>query len=430
MLNKKSTEVLVVGAGPVGLCAALLLAKRGLRVQIIDEHFRSTTRSYALALHPASLELLDQLGLAEQIIAAGRRLDTVALYSEGVRVGEVPCGQLRAKYPFLVVLPQAALEQTLETALRAAGVEVEWNERLRDLAADGEAVNARIEHLTKESVGYAYAHTEWVVDKEIGARAALVLGADGHASAVRRSLRLSFDEVGAAQYFAIFEFSSGAPLDEGCLLLGPRAAVAWPLANGRCRVSFEIDEAEAALAARDKSRLAVVAGYGTFSQLEPALLSRLLRERTPWLAGAVGEVAWSLAVRFEQRMARQWGRGRIWLLGDAAHLGLPIGVRSMNMGLLEARALGERIFSILRDGAGVETLAAFGNAWSGRWRSMNEAPRAVRAKSGAPEWAARHAAQLAATLPASDDHLAAALGLLGLELPGAAPEPAADALRR
>ena len=78
MPGPSRTEVLVVGAGPTGLLAALQLVHRGLRVEVIDEEWRPAGHSYALALHPRSLERLAEVGLAEETIAAGRRLELPA----------------------------------------------------------------------------------------------------------------------------------------------------------------------------------------------------------------------------------------------------------------------------------------------------------------------------------------------------------------
>ena len=78
-LRKSSTEALVVGAGPVGLFAALKLAREGIEVEIIDSQWRSAARSYALALHASTLELLDGFGLSDSLLEAGRKVASVGL---------------------------------------------------------------------------------------------------------------------------------------------------------------------------------------------------------------------------------------------------------------------------------------------------------------------------------------------------------------
>ena len=76
MFSHPDPEVLVVGAGPVGLVAAMFLQQYGVRVEIVDMHQRTTQHSYALAIHPRTLRVLDEVGLAEGLIASGRKLTT------------------------------------------------------------------------------------------------------------------------------------------------------------------------------------------------------------------------------------------------------------------------------------------------------------------------------------------------------------------
>ena len=92
--------------------------------------------SYAGALHPYTLLLLDQLGLAEEVLKAGRRLDAIGFCEGGSRRAEIRLSELSAKFPFLMVLPQSRLESLLETALsQRAGVKVNWKRRFSTLRA-------------------------------------------------------------------------------------------------------------------------------------------------------------------------------------------------------------------------------------------------------------------------------------------------------
>ncbi len=77
---KRKTDVLVVGGGPVGLFTALQLAEKGVEVQVLEEQWRAASRSYALALHPASLSLLGELGIAEALVDRGNRVESVGFY--------------------------------------------------------------------------------------------------------------------------------------------------------------------------------------------------------------------------------------------------------------------------------------------------------------------------------------------------------------
>ncbi len=414
MFGKKSCEVLVVGAGPVGLYTALMLAERAVRVRIVEEQFRSTTRSYALALHPTTLDVLEEVGLLDRLVASGLRLDTLAFYGEGRRLGELNYGALETSNPYVLVLPQSELEQALVERLTALGVEVDWNHRVTALEPEADFVTVGTEKLTKESVGYATAHTEWAVEREESMRASFVVGADGHASRVRRQLGLPFPRVGQEQHFAVFELiTAGAALDEARILLGEGLGVLWPLGNGRYRCSFAVSANETAAVERDKSRVVPVPGYGTFGQLEPAVLRRLLAERAPWFEPRIVEVIWSLALRFERRLVPELGLGRVWLAGDAAHLAAPIGVHSLNLGLQEARDLCRHLYGALRAGLPVEAVAAFGREWQPRL-AAHFSPQPLRMTPAAPDWARRYASVLHQVVPASGEDLTRLLEQIGV----------------
>ncbi len=415
MLGKRDTEVLVAGAGPVGLYAALLLSERGIRVQIVDEQHRSTTRSYALALHPRSLELLDEVGLTPELVAAGRKLEAVTFHADGKRQAEVRLAELKSRYPFVLVLPQSALEAALERRLADHKVEVDWSHRLSEVELGESSATIGVQKLSKESVGYAISHTEWVVERESSTRAAFVLGADGHHSRVRRELGIPFESVGPSQFFAIFEFTADRPApSELQVVLGERVSVLWPLGGNRHRWSFEIAPTEAEESEREKSRVVVMLGHRSYSFLDVSMLRRLVGERAPWVEGSVGELAWSLAARFERRLASELGRGSAWLAGDAAHLAAPMGVQSMNAGLWEARELCERMVASLREGGRRDELARFGAEWSRALKPVMTTASSVEATKEASAWVRGNAARIVDSLPASGEHLEALMAQLGL----------------
>src|SRR5512134_589408 len=143
MVLQGETQVLVIGAGPVGQFVALSLAQRGLKVDVLDEQWRGSVHSYALALHPLSLSLLDECGAADELIRAGERIDRVAFYRGRDRVGEVDFSRLDGPFPFVLVVPQSSLEQALEQQLRQSKVRVWWNHQALSIEQDGARVVAR-----------------------------------------------------------------------------------------------------------------------------------------------------------------------------------------------------------------------------------------------------------------------------------------------
>src|SRR5579862_7899755 len=230
-MRETQTEVLVVGAGPVGLWCALLLAERGLEVTLIDREARTTARSYACAIHPSTLQLLDRLGLAQSVIERGNRIDTIAFYDGANRQAEIHMAKSGGEFPFLVILPQSSLEDLLEQRLRAAGVRVHWNHRFEGLTEDEETVSATIEELEGTSTGYIVPHWETVVKNRATMRTQFLIGADGHNSMVRPRAGLEYQKVGETESFAAFEFETREKTvnELRVVLDGTTTNVLWPL---------------------------------------------------------------------------------------------------------------------------------------------------------------------------------------------------------
>lgn len=420
MARKHETEVLVVGAGPVGMLSALVLADRDVEVEIVDEEWRPAARSYALALHPSTLEVLDEEGLAGELLGDGHRVNRVAFYDGGDRQAEISYAELPGAYPFLLVLPQKTLETALERRLERRGVEVRWNHRLAGLAVDGDRPVATVERLAKESTGYSVATTVWVVDDERVTSAHTVIGADGHRSSVRRALGIDFESLGEPELYAVFELTSaGAGVDQvgdelRVVFDQGTTNVLWPLGDGRYRWSFQVKVATVGLERPEKSRLSVQVGKHAYPYLSKEDLETLIRLRAPWFEPAVDDVPWSVAVQFERRLATSFGRDGVWLAGDAAHLALPAGVHSMNLGLAEAHDLGDRIVRVLKKGGSPDLLEEYGRERHAGWQRLMAGK--VEAGAGATPWVHDNRHKLVPCLPASGPDLGRLLDQLGLRL--------------
>jgi len=415
MFGRHKPEALVVGAGPVGLTTALALARGGVAVRVVDAAWRPAAHSYSLALHPSSLALLDRLGVAGRVLENAGHVRRIGFFDRDGRKVSLPLHGLNEDFSFVAVLPQDRLERLLEEALREHGVEVQWSHRAASFEQDADAVRVRLDRLVKESVGYSVAHTEWVVAGSKHLETPFVVGADGHRSLVRRALGIDFPEAGEPQHFALFEFKSDVDLDgELRVTFGEEGtSVLWPLPGGWCRWSFELAGAEIPDEARQKSRLAVTLGADRYPALDPGRLGELLAERAPWFEGGVEEIRWRMAVRFERRLASAFGRGRIWLAGDAGHLHHPAGAQSMNVGLSEGAELAGIIAGVLHGAEPAETLELFGYRRAVEWRRLLELDGGLEPSAEADPWLATHARRLLATIPASGPDLDALVGRLG-----------------
>lgn len=417
-LFKPKTQVLVAGAGPVGLYAALNLAKRGIHVEIIDEEWRGATKSYALALHPHSLELFDRLGLAEAVVGGARRVRTVGLHDGPERRAELDLGKLSCKFPFLAILPQWELEDLLIRSLAREGVEVQYNRRLAIIDPSAERVKVRVDTLGKESLGYGVARSETVIERSHDLEVPLLLAADGHNSVVRTQLGIEFDALHPPEHFAVFEFSTADELpDEVRVVLEKETtSVLWPVSDRRYRWSFQLRDLSAPWNSRLKDRLLMSVGSTLFPHLEQAAMDQLISERAPWFKAIIENVYWRIEVRFEHRLVSAFGRERVWLAGDAAHMAGPVGVQSMNVGFKEADQLCGLYAGLLAGNDSAQAFVDYNARQLSEWRTLLNPATELVVDKGTPPWIAEHAARIVSCVPASGVLLTELLSQVGVQL--------------
>ena len=119
----RDPAVLVVGAGPVGLLLACELARRGVAVRIIDKLASPTSQSRAIIVHARSLEMMERVGVADEVISTGLTVKAAELHLDGTTAARMPLDTVDSPYPFSVTLPQTETERILAGRLRELGVE-------------------------------------------------------------------------------------------------------------------------------------------------------------------------------------------------------------------------------------------------------------------------------------------------------------------
>ena len=412
---KHEIPVLLVGAGPVGLLAALRLRRQEVEFELIETQRQLAGRSYALGLHPETLDLLESMGL-EGLAEEAHPVNRIALYEGKGRRETIELSPGAPGPRPLRVLPQADLERALRDRLEEMTCPIRWAHRLAALEVDGSGCRSTVETIETAASGFTPGTVVTMVAETRAVESSFVVGADGHGSTVRRALDLELERFGSPRGFAMFEILADVPDEDTVhlVLSSDSVSVLWPLGSGRWRCTFEISPGRELLEERFKSR-ARWEPAGVLPRYPKERLRNFLTERSPWFEPSkVEEILWSTVVNFEECLVEAYGRGGAWLAGDAAHLWCPLGVQSMNLGLQEAADLGDRI-AVALEADSREPLVEYDRRWRNRWRRI---AAAARASDRCPSWLENRAHRLPKMLPFSGSDLDSFLEEIGLALSG------------
>jgi len=417
MFNKKTIDIAVLGAGPAGLIAAHTLADKGVDFVLIDREERTNTHSYALALHPETLELLNRLNIIDPVLEQATRLQRAALFDESQKQRAViDYSQLPVKYPFLAIIAQNELENILVKALKKKGHKPMWRHRARCITQSSDGVAFTVDRLTDGVTGYAMAHMETEIDKIFEYKANYLIAADGFESQARKSAGISFPEIGPSLDYAVFEFETNTRLlsEMRMMIEGDRTHLYWPLGDGRCRFSFQMEPGFAERGSFNKSHQLVDREAQNAPELSDHHLNTLLKLHAPWFIGSTKDVKWRAVVHFERRLADHFGKDRIWLAGDAAHMAAPAGMLSMNVGMHEAADLATRLGAGTSDDARLFSLNAYTQNCSSEWRRLLDMDFRIVGDGIGAEWLLQHRNNVIGNLPVSGESFHSVLKQLHL----------------
>lgn len=309
------SDVVVVGAGPTGLMMACCLAKLGRSVVVIDGKSGPTVESRALVLQARTLEIYDQLEIADRALSESAPARAVVPGFEKRPFRRIDLGRLAAgltPYRQLTVLEQSRNEQLLLDRLGELGGSVEWNRPLAALDVEADSVTAQTGGPDPLTI-----------------RARYCLGADGSSSRVREIAGIPFDGVTNPHTFYVIDAIGAEGLSTDAINLR--------FAASDFLLTFPMGHV-------DHQRLLGVVPDAEGTGISERTVQRTLRDV---FGIRYASSRWFATYRVHHRVARRFRDGPVFLAGDAAHVHSPVGAQGMNTGLQDAHNLACKISDVL-----------------------------------------------------------------------------------
>ena len=330
MNTTPNPDVVVVGAGPAGLVAAAELARRGVRVRVIDKLAQPTDQSRAIAVHARSLDMFDRMGIVDEMVSTGIKATAMQLYAGHSRLFRIPLGGVDSAFPFTLTTAQTETERVLGDHLQSLGVIVERGVELVGLAQDGGAAELTVRH---DDGSTEQVSTSWVI------------GADGAHSTVRKMVgtKLAGSFVGERFLLGDVDAEHGLDLDSMHTFFAPDGpVVVLPMLDGRMRFLAEVHDAP-----------------GTPMNMHPTQdeLQAILDRRIGGIRVVRSHWLTSFEIHHARVPAYRWGR--VFLAGDAAHIHSPAGGQGMNTGMQDAFNLAWKLAAVVNGQAGDTLLDSY-----------------------------------------------------------------------
>lgn len=327
------TDVLIVGAGPTGLALANQLARYGVNFLIVDKREGTTPHSRAIGVQARTLEIYDQMDIANDLISKGWHANKVRLVGGGEIRGELDLqnlGKGMSPFPFLLIVEQGIHEALLYENLKSAGRDVSW---LTEMETFSQSI---------ESVSAAIVRNGETTDVE----AKYLIGCDGAHSPVRHALGLKFEGATFERLFYVADVE-----------------IDWEFSHDALHVNLGDDTLTAFFPMVGDRRWRVV---GTFPEGHEKDENEILFDEIEQQVASdtslrfdITKVHWNSVYKVHSRAVERFSSGRCFLAGDAAHIHTPAGAQGMNTGIQDGYNLAWKLAEVIKHGASASLLDTY-----------------------------------------------------------------------
>ena len=315
-MNPATSGIVIAGAGPSGLALGAELKRLGISALILDRLPAGANTSRAVVIHAGTLEVLEPLGINPELIDNGVIVPIFRIRDRSHVLATVSFENLETTYPFTLMCPQDRTEAILLRRLEALGTNVDRPCEVVSVTSTDNRVEVRF---TRGGELHEV-HAQWLV------------GCDGAHSLVREQAAIPFEGGAYEESFVLGDLEMDWPISrqEVSLFFSEKGLmVVAPLPGSlHYRVVATVPEAPETPSVED--------------------FQRILAERGPGGAGgAIRRLIWSSRFHIQHRVAKVLRRGRLLLVGDAAHVHSPAGGQGMNTGIQDAIALAHALQATL-----------------------------------------------------------------------------------
>jgi 2-polyprenyl-6-methoxyphenol hydroxylase-like FAD-dependent oxidoreductase len=330
--------VLIVGAGPTGLTAAIELSRLGVPVRIVDKASKPSTTSRALAIQARTLELLYQRGLTEEMLRIGNRGNFVQIHNERKQMGSVELSRIPSRFNFALLIPQNETERLMREHLSNAGIEVERSTSLIGFSQPESASHA-------ESDGGLTAILRRADGKLEELEAAYLICAEGSHSSIRHTLNLEFAGKSLPQSYALADLHIDGEVAEDAISI------------------FVVEHGFLGLFPMGGHRFRMIAAdpqHASANGADPTLTEmQKLYDAECHIPGVLRDLMWASHFRINSRMLSTLRSQRIFFGGDSAHVHSPAGGQGMNTGIQDMINLGWKLAWVYHGRAASDLLETY-----------------------------------------------------------------------